>query len=277
MMGGFSEYVGAEREHRCRPPAAGDAPTLWCHPTFSTVGTALRRIGERLGGASADRTRALALVPKPSGEKWASMLRHGTVVGSFGAGDSGLEANVSGKWHESSFRRPMLLVLFPRAAGVTPQPVSISYRMGITPVSGGEGPAVQAAGYAVSADGTSFVRQPAPGSYVYSLPRDGQPFGQLLRVSAPAPGEQRGCCNMACGDCETLCAALALNDDVPPEEEELEEPSPRLETSGEFELEEEREPSPRLETSGEFLRDERKPDEVEVEAVLLVPELLLGN
>ena len=57
---------------------------------------------------------------------------------------------------------------------------------------------------------------------------------------------------MACGDCEALCAALALNDDAPMEEEELEE---------------ERELSPRLETSGVFVgRDEREP---EVEAVCL--------
>ena len=44
--GAFSSYLGAEREHGRSPHLAGpqDAPRLWAHPTYNTVGSALRRV-----------------------------------------------------------------------------------------------------------------------------------------------------------------------------------------------------------------------------------------
>ena len=46
------------------------------------------------------------------------MLRHGTTIGSFAAGDAGLEANVAGRWQAATFKRPMLLVFSSRAPQV---------------------------------------------------------------------------------------------------------------------------------------------------------------
>jgi hypothetical protein len=177
-VGGFSSYVGAEREHRL--PAEGAAANAWAHPTYSTVGTALRRVGELLA-SSCDRRVAVAMVPTEGGEQWNKMLRHGICIGRYDAGSSGVEECRRGEWVPTSFRRPTQLVLFPRAAGATPRRVSLSYREGITPSSSGAGRAT-AAGYRLSDDGGGFYIDPLPGSFVYSMPEEGFDFGCLYQV-----------------------------------------------------------------------------------------------
>lgn len=184
-VGGFSGYIGSEREHGCSREAPGGA--LWMHPTFSTVGTGLRRIGERLGARmeqGAPTEIAVALVPAEGGEMWNSMLRHGLRIGCFEAGSAGLEAHGARGWHACPFRRRTQVVLFPRAAGATPQRVSMAYREGIA-TQPGSGPA--AAGYRLAGDGAGFVLDVLPGSFVYSLPGPGHAFGTLYRVCVRGP------------------------------------------------------------------------------------------
>ena len=189
-FGPFSDMIGAEREHGLGSPEGDERRCLWAHPTFNTVGSALRRIGEQLEGGSSTRTRALALVPKPQGERWSTMLRHGTVVGSFEAGDEGLELNVLGRWQPTRFRRPMLLVLFPRPAGeATPRKLQLSLREGLASTSSGSS---RAAGYEFADDGASFHLVVVPGSYVYSLPGPGHEMGELSKVRSVASGEGAG-------------------------------------------------------------------------------------
>jgi hypothetical protein len=189
--GGFSSFLGAEREHGLLGSSQGPSTVAWAHPTYNTVGTALRRVGELLGGGGQNRSSAMALVPNDPTAKWNSMMRHGVVVGRFRAGESGVEANVMGEWRPSLFRRPTQLVLFPRAAGSHPRRVSLSFREALD-VAGGRvegGPQ----GYTLSADGTRFELAVLPGSFVYSRPYGGKSIGVLYRVCAgPRGGHAEG-------------------------------------------------------------------------------------
>ena len=184
--GGFSSFIGPEREHEMGQRPSDLSPMLWVHPTFSTVGTALRRVGEQLGGGGPNRTRALALVPVPDGEQWASMLRHGTIVGRLRKGDPGLELNVLGRWRPSTFRRPMLLVLFPRAAGATPRPVRLSVAEGLTPSNAGT--VAAEAGYELDESAAGFHLQVLPGSFGYTMPQRPGELGMLVRFCEAPQG-----------------------------------------------------------------------------------------
>ena len=184
LYGSFSGLIGAEREHEvARSSREGGGSRLWLHPTFNTVGTALRRVGERLEGGGGTTVSALALVPDDDGPQWNSMIRHGLVVGRLREGSTWLEENRLGRWHPCLSRRPMRFVLFPRAAGATPRRVSMSHRESLTPRSDFSGQSVAGAGYTLCADGQSVTLDPLPGSFVYSMPSQGQSFGVLYRVS----------------------------------------------------------------------------------------------
>ena len=187
-FGPFSSYIGAEREHAVGKAAEGAQPSLWVHPTFNTVGSALRLVGNRLGGGGSNRTSAVVLVPDAPGAQWSSMLKHGLVVGRWSPGDEGLEANVLGKWRPCTFKRPTLAVLLPRAAGFTPRRCALSHRESIEQTPEGE---VAGAGYVLASDGRSVRLEVMPGSFVYSMPREGQPFGELNRVCEPTATERR--------------------------------------------------------------------------------------
>ena len=47
--GPFTEWIGAERRHS-QEQARDSVDRLWVHPSHTTVGSALRLVGERLGG-----------------------------------------------------------------------------------------------------------------------------------------------------------------------------------------------------------------------------------
>jgi hypothetical protein len=65
--GPFDGLIGAEREHRQLWPGSHDPEVrLWSHPTLATVGTSLRRIGERLVDRPTGGIRAVAVVPDDS-------------------------------------------------------------------------------------------------------------------------------------------------------------------------------------------------------------------
>ena len=198
--GPFSSFLGAEREHGAPPRAAEatGAPRLWAHPTYNTVGSALRRVQERMAGDMA--TTALVVLPVDPRAAWNKFLKHGTVVGGWGVGERALEQRVRGVWRPLPVARPTQLVVFPRAAGAgahrvemgTPRRVSMSHREALEmQPSGTTGGSltVAGAGYSLSADGEGLVLPLVPGSYVYSLPFSpslpdpaGRGSGRLYRV-----------------------------------------------------------------------------------------------
>ncbi len=80
-------------------PGAGVGATerIWAHPTHSTVGTALRRVGERMGRSGGHGAIALVLVPSDAGAPWSGLLRHGLAVGRVAVGNAVLDMNVPGQ------------------------------------------------------------------------------------------------------------------------------------------------------------------------------------
>ena len=121
-FGPFSSFIGAERElaQQSAPAAREGGPRrMWVHPTSSTVGSALRRVQEAMAEHMGQRPTALALVPADGDPAWSKMLRHGLVVGQYPAGSPCLAAHTLHGWQDCTNRRPISLVLFPRAAGAS--------------------------------------------------------------------------------------------------------------------------------------------------------------
>ena len=116
-FGPFSEYIGAERQHAT--PSANDdvGPRLWVHPTYTTVGSALRLIGERLMADDGARARGIIIVPDSEEAQWKPMLSHFCVVGRRPVTDSHLEISRLGAWAPVRSQRPTLVLSFPRNAG----------------------------------------------------------------------------------------------------------------------------------------------------------------
>ena len=94
--GPFTELMGAERQHGGNGSATGKA-AIWVHPTFNTVGSALRRLGERLMAPDGERARGVVVVPDDGAPKWNQLLRHFNVVGRRPEGDQHLEMSKHGK------------------------------------------------------------------------------------------------------------------------------------------------------------------------------------
>ena len=211
--GPFSDFIGAEREIAQRVElSASTGRRLWAHPTYGTVGSALRRIQEQManGGVSTGM-RALAMVPDDDRPAWFKMMRHGRVIARWGEGEPVLDINTLGAWHPGLTKRPMCLVVFPRADGAVPRRVGISHREGMelepgsprdsadgwvdvhTPPEGGaimpSPRRVRAAGYQVADDGSMLVLPVLAGSFAYHLPKeDGQPGG-LYQILTPSHDE----------------------------------------------------------------------------------------
>ena len=120
-FGPFDEILGGER----RVAAAGQGRSrLFMHPTFATVATALRMIGERLMASDGERVTGVVVVPFAPEAKWWGLLRHFTVVGHSDVGQQGqLEMNQAGSWQPVRVRRAFLMLAFPRAAGAVVRPV----------------------------------------------------------------------------------------------------------------------------------------------------------
>ena len=183
--GPFTSMLGAEREHARRGGEDAVGTRIWAHPTFNTVGTALRRIGERLAARGGTTVKALAMVPDDGTAAWNSLLKHGLTVGRFKSGDTGLEKSTGAHWAPCRFGRPMRLVLFPRAAGALAKRIELKYREGISDAGG----RAAAAGYALKADGSGFVLGVLPGSWIYSAPKGESVRGCLCRVVVPTSRE----------------------------------------------------------------------------------------
>ena len=115
-FGPFTEWIGSERRHTQERGSSMDGvDRLWVHPTHTTVGSALRLIGERLGEAGERPTRGVIVVPHDERAAWWKLTRHLAVVGRLPAGGHHLEANVLGGWKPATSRRDSLVLAFPRA------------------------------------------------------------------------------------------------------------------------------------------------------------------
>ena len=193
-FGSFSSFLGPERHHG-GGAGGGGAPQaevehLWMHPTFATVGSALRLMHER-AAASARKGgvfRAMALIPDDAKAGWSSLLKHSALVARLAARSDTHEQYRAGAWRPAAARRDMVLIIYPRAAGgVGPTlPVMMAaearWRSLLPPPLDGE---ARPAGYEVSIDGEQFVRTNMfPGSFVY-IPGEGGARGRSFRVAEP--------------------------------------------------------------------------------------------
>lgn len=124
-VGGFTEFVGAERAHVSVTPEVG-VSRLWVHPTFRTVGSALKLLCDRLGSDESRRAQGYALVPEWTGQGWGKLLKHGRVLRSWGKGELALEMCIMGRWVPTRSARSMALLAFPRAAGAYTLPLVVS-------------------------------------------------------------------------------------------------------------------------------------------------------
>ena len=116
--GPFTEFLGAEREHRQPAPAElKGGGSLWLHPTYDTVGSALRLIGERMDPSPDLCASGLVVVPCAPEAAWWPLTRHLLPVGRLWAGGSHLEENRVGTWHPVTPSRESAIFSFPRAAG----------------------------------------------------------------------------------------------------------------------------------------------------------------
>ena len=117
-FGPFTEFIGAERGYPAtREVAADGRDCLWVHPSFPTVATALRRVGERLTLSLATCPRGLIIVPWAPEASWWPLTRHFEIVARFEVGSRHLEESRLGRWVQVTARRPSVVLSFPRLAG----------------------------------------------------------------------------------------------------------------------------------------------------------------
>ena len=165
-FGPFTEWLGAERrfgDARKGEEASGAmSDRLWVHPSHSTVGSAMRRLGERLGERGGTQLRGVVIVPHDERAKWWQLVRHFRIEGRWPAGSSHLELNQLGNWVETKSERPTLILSFPRSVGSATRPVI--WREASEPSEG----------YVVSEEAESRHVLPLPvGAFVYSRGVDG--------------------------------------------------------------------------------------------------------
>ena len=191
--GRFSSFLGLERHHGWS--AVGEDGSsmmgehLWMHPTFATVGSALRLMHERAAASARDggAFRAMALVPDDRTAGWSSLLKHSALVARLAARPDTHEQYRARAWRPADSRRDMKLIVYPRVAGgVTStmpvmMPAESKWRGLVPAVSVEEDRPI---GYEVADDGDHLIRSMFPGSFVY-MPGEGGVRGRVFRVSAP--------------------------------------------------------------------------------------------
>lgn len=132
-FGPFTEFLGAEREHptprRPEELAAPAAARCFVHPTFATVGSALRLFGERLRSAAPGSYSGIMVLPYAPEAQWWKLLKHFRVVAHLGPSQKRphLEANSLSVWRPLAAHRATLIVAFPRSAGPKALPVAIDW------------------------------------------------------------------------------------------------------------------------------------------------------
>jgi hypothetical protein len=197
--GPFTEWIGAERRHAQEPAQRDDGDRLWVHPTHTTVGSALRLVGERLGEASERRVRGLVVVPHDERAAWWRLTRHLALVGRLpAAGGRHLEANVLGEWRACAARRDTLVFAFPRAEA------EASERQALAAALQEEAPAEAGAeeqwrAARASADEAAAARRHVQPAGVGAGRRERAPVRTLQRLGDQQCCHYRGVCCAGCG------------------------------------------------------------------------------
>jgi hypothetical protein len=116
-FGPFSEVLGCERRLISKRASENQSPKLYLHPAHTTVGSALRRLGQRLADTDGTNASGVIVVPHDDAAGWWTLTRLFDVVGRWPAGSSHLEMNQLGEWKVIESARPSLILAFPRGAG----------------------------------------------------------------------------------------------------------------------------------------------------------------
>ena len=186
--GQFNSFLGPERHHRMvgAETREGAGEHAWFHPTYSTVGSALRLMMERgaLRRQQGTPYRAMALVPAGGEAGWGALLRHTAIVGRISASSGVLEEYRPGGWGGVRQGRDALLVVYPRAAGGRTLPVLIpddaNWRSLVTPVSKAS---LRPAGYVLAEVQGVHARLMSAGTFCY-MPGEAVSRGRLVQVSS---------------------------------------------------------------------------------------------
>ena len=127
--GPFNGFLGPERTHREAVAQAGvtceGGDCLWVHPTFNTVGSSLRLLGNRARRAieRGERFRAVALVPDDPTAGWWRLTKHFAVAGRVPGRAGVWQKYERGGWTLSGPSRDRLVLIYPRAAGPRATPL----------------------------------------------------------------------------------------------------------------------------------------------------------
>ena len=180
-FGPFTEFLGAEREHARGGAPAGEESRLFVHPSFSTVGSALRMVGERMREALGGSTSGLVVVPWAPEAMWWKMLRYFTTVAHLSPHlhHPMLEANTLGTWRPLAAARPGLIVAFPRSTGGRVRPVHVTSESSSAPAPG----YLEVPTEGKTKVGThKFALILPKGTFVYAVPAEGD-FGGLYLLT----------------------------------------------------------------------------------------------
>jgi len=168
-FGPFSEFLGAERQLASAPREEGP-PRIWMHPSHATVGSALRRLGERMGDRGGAKARGVVVVPHDEGAKWWPLVRHFSIVGRLPRGGAHLEMCRVGGWVSTPSARASLILAFPRCVG------------SVRPVTWGKN--LPQEGYVYSDESKGWHLPLAAGAFVYYSSAEAGKCGVLMQVWA---------------------------------------------------------------------------------------------
>ena len=131
-FGPFTEFLGSERRHATMSRNLGEgreqSSVLFLHPTFQTVGSAMRMVIERRTEGDLSM-RAIMVVPFDKEAMWSCMLKHFNVVRTLESsaaghlGDGLIEEITWSGWTPRTTSRNSLLISFPRVVGHDVRPV----------------------------------------------------------------------------------------------------------------------------------------------------------
>ena len=122
-FGPFTEMLGAERAMAVRAVGAGGEARIFMHPTYTTVASALRLLGERMGRLDGAKASGIIIVPRDESAAWWPLTRHFSAVGGWGGGSPALDINRLGKWCPARCLRDTIVLAFPRGAGGVARPI----------------------------------------------------------------------------------------------------------------------------------------------------------
>jgi len=197
-FGPFSEFLGAEREFAVAVPAGGPA-RCFVHSSHSTVGSALRLVGERLRDSVVGNISGVVVVPYAPEALWWKLTKHFAVVAHLNNSRrrTHLEANTLSAWRPLPAQRESLILAYPRSAGnkvlslqmdwCEREPEETGYVL-VPPMPRNPGGILEAqeaehADLAWPGVGRRYVLPTPRGAFVYSKPRVSGDFGGLYQLA----------------------------------------------------------------------------------------------